>query len=165
MKLRHRRGAAVGDRGAVLPLTTTGDSRTSTATNQTQRRRMRSNFCNTGTGRIVLASTLFFLIVVTFRTLILLTTGTTGKKTRISTRLYTQAKKLGKNSTICPDGSLGILNDDYCDCLDGSDELSTVACSDILVQKKSFRCLDGFMIHSSRVKDGFYDCPDKSDEE
>jgi Glucosidase II beta subunit-like len=164
MKLRQRRGP-VGDRGAILPLTTTGDSRASIATNRTRRRRMRSNFFTTGIGCIVFASTLFFLIVVTFRTSILLTTGTTGKKIRNSTRLYTQTKKLGKNSTICPDGSLGIVNDDYCDCLDGSDELSTVACSDILVQKKSFRCLDGFMIYSSRVKDGVYDCPDKSDEE
>jgi Glucosidase II beta subunit-like len=152
----------VGDRGIVLPLNTAGDTRTSA--NLSQRRRRSASF-TLGFGCIVLASTLFFLIVISFRTSIILTTGKTGKKTRISTRLYTQAKKLGKNSTICSDGSLGILNDDYCDCLDGSDELSTAACSNILVQKKSFRCLDGFMIHSSRVKDGVYDCPDKSDEE
>jgi Glucosidase II beta subunit-like len=153
----------VGDRGIVLPPNTTRDTRTSA--NRSQRRRMRSASFTAGFGCIVLASTLFFLIIISFRTSIILTTGTNGKKVRNSTRLNAQAKKLGKNSTICPDGSLGIVNDDYCDCLDGSDELSTAACSNILVQKKSFRCLDGFMIHSSRVKDGVYDCPDKSDEE
>jgi Glucosidase II beta subunit-like len=64
----------------------------------------------------------------------------------------------------CSDGSFGIIDDDYCDCPDGVDEMNTAACSNILVQNRTFRCHDGTMIFSSRVKDGVYDCPDKSDE-
>jgi len=34
----------------------------------------------------------------------------------------------------------GVLNDDYCDCPDGSDETTTSACSHLLVGKRVFSC-------------------------
>ncbi len=62
----------------------------------------------------------------------------------------------------------GILNDDYCDCPDGSDEPNTSACSHILVGKKVFSCnehgIDGGKIFSSRVMDGIVDCQNGKDE-
>ena len=66
---------------------------------------------------------------------------------------------------VCPNGSKGILNDDYCDCEDGSDEHITSACSNILVQNKLFTCDNGTKsIFLSRVKDGVSDCLDGTDE-
>jgi len=67
---------------------------------------------------------------------------------------------------VCPDGSKGYLNDDYCDCSDGSDEPRTSACSDVLVHKPTFACGDGsgLVIFASRVGDGVRDCSDGSDE-
>ena len=65
----------------------------------------------------------------------------------------------------CPDGSKGFLNDNYCDCSDGSDETETSACSHILVNKKTFVCKDGNgSVFTSRVSDGVKDCSDGSDE-
>lgn len=65
----------------------------------------------------------------------------------------------------CPDGSSGLLNDDFCDCLDGSDESRTAACSHLNVQSPIFDCGDGdLFIFASRVKDGIKDCPNGSDE-
>ena len=60
----------------------------------------------------------------------------------------------------------GLLNDDYCDCPDGSDETLTSACSHITVGKRTFACNDEdkTMIFASRVGDGIIDCPDESDE-
>ena len=74
--------------------------------------------------------------------------------------------KKSEETIICPDKiTVGVLNDDYCDCPDGSDEPNTSACSNILVQKLSFHCLDGeLQIHASRVNDGINDCSDGSDE-
>lgn len=59
-----------------------------------------------------------------------------------------------------------IINDGYCDCSDGSDELSTDACSHILVQQPLFLCDHNMKaIYPSRVGDGIPDCVDRTDEE
>ncbi|KAI1883443.1 hypothetical protein AGOR_G00231500 [Albula goreensis] len=72
-----------------------------------------------------------------------------------------------KKSFLCIDGSKIIpfeqVNDDYCDCLDASDEPGTAACPN-----GRFYCVNlGFRPHyiqSSRVNDGICDCCDASDE-
>jgi protein kinase C substrate 80K-H len=71
---------------------------------------------------------------------------------------------------ICYSGC--IINDDYCDTLNGSDETTTPACSH-LQQNKTFPCTSGatssaeylnISIPFSRVGDGVCDCCDGSDE-
>ncbi|EGF83209.1 hypothetical protein BATDEDRAFT_21703 [Batrachochytrium dendrobatidis JAM81] len=55
------------------------------------------------------------------------------------------------------------LNDDYCDCADGSDEPGTSACANI--QQSVWICSKSKKhIPSSRVDDGICDCCDSSDE-
>ena len=55
------------------------------------------------------------------------------------------------------------LNDDYCDCTDGSDEPSTSACAAL---GSTFQCKygGGKSIPSSRVNDGVCDCCQGEDE-
>lgn len=73
----------------------------------------------------------------------------------------------GGDAFACFDGSatisIGQLNDDYCDCADGSDEPGTGAC-----ERGSFFCANaghkGQFVAASRVGDGICDCCDGSDE-
>lgn len=68
-------------------------------------------------------------------------------------------------SSVC-DGGKNAINDDYCDCGDGSDEPLTSACSGL--SKRMFVCGKGGPIKKeipySRVNDGICDCCDGSDE-
>ncbi|KAK9700070.1 hypothetical protein RND81_08G215400 [Saponaria officinalis] len=73
----------------------------------------------------------------------------------------------GSNLMNCKDGSKKInrsqLNDDFCDCIDGSDEPGTSACPN-----GRFYCRNAghlpLVLFSSRVNDGICDCCDGSDE-
>jgi hypothetical protein len=73
----------------------------------------------------------------------------------------------------CTDDSntFAVLNDNYCDCTDGSDENMTSACSNVVVQARVFHChsQEAYrfypkQVYSSRVNDGVCDCADGSDE-
>lgn len=76
-------------------------------------------------------------------------------------------KGLSSGAIKCKDGSKKFtkaqLNDDFCDCPDGSDEPGTSACP-----SGKFYCKNaghvGLFIYSSRVNDGLCDCCDGSDE-
>ncbi|KAJ9168762.1 hypothetical protein P3X46_020252 [Hevea brasiliensis] len=75
--------------------------------------------------------------------------------------------KIPSETIKCKDGSKKFtkaqLNDDFCDCLDGTDEPGTSACPE-----GKFYCRNSghipVLLFSSRVNDGICDCCDGSDE-
>ncbi|KAM7486439.1 hypothetical protein LguiA_002448 [Lonicera macranthoides] len=75
--------------------------------------------------------------------------------------------KVASGAIKCRDGSKKFsksqLNDDFCDCVDGTDEPGTSACPN-----GKFYCRNAghtpLFVHSSRVNDGICDCCDGSDE-
>lgn len=68
---------------------------------------------------------------------------------------------------VCADGTQSfpsdVVNDDYCDCKDGSDEPGTAACSNGVFYCKN-KLFKGQLIRSSRVDDTICDCCYGSDE-
>ena len=90
--------------------------------------------------------------------------GKNGKILGLDPELQDKYVDDGQGMWTCLDGDEVIpwymVNDDYCDCKDGSDEPSTSACP-----QQSFHCSLGYLtIPSSRVNDGVCDCCDGSDE-
>eukprot|EP00965_Chrysotila_dentata_P065481 2170177-Pleurochrysis_carterae.AAC.4 len=89
-----------------------------------------------------------------------------------------QAAAAGADAFVCDGRALppALLDDDYCDCSDGSDEPGTSACAGVgSIEKGSkskglatFRCANKphqpSFIYASRVGDGVCDCCDGSDE-
>lgn len=60
-------------------------------------------------------------------------------------------------------GEYALLNDDFCECSDGSDEPGTSACEE---EVDYFYCRDGGeVIHHTLIADGVCDCCDGSDEQ
>lgn len=166
MKLRQRR-ATNGNVGPILPLTMNVDPNTPLLTRNRRRRKypqsetiMKSAACCMFTS--LLSLMLFIcLAIISFQ----------GQHNRsydhkLLPKIARKVKWDRTTTITCADGkTLGLLNDNYCDCDDGRDEPNTSACSNILVMKLSFRCKDGSTtIHASRVNDGVYDCQDQTDE-
>ena len=106
--------------------------------------------------------------------LLLLASASTGAMPRNTHGMAeSDIDKLSSSEVFsCKDGSavlpIARLNDDFCDCADGSDEPGTSACAGTGTGDR-FYCTNqghlGRFIPSSRVGDGVCDCCDGSDEQ
>jgi Glucosidase II beta subunit-like len=154
MKLRQRRGV-IGSSGPILPLANNGDVK------RRRRRPMQVGVSMKRSACCLVVSLSSIILIIYF---VLASFPESHSNNRISRVLPKRTRKEIHNSITCADGLIGFVDDDYCDCEDGRDEPSTSACSNVLVQQKSFHCKDGVTIYASRVNDGVLDCPDRTDE-
>ena len=173
-KLRKRRPPA----REVLPLHHSPASSGSFGFQKGRRRRKRSGRQSSLARSVLVGSSIALLGIFGF---LRIWTFSTGESEQLHPSLVERMRKYRgnrwrsknaskqKNQTRkrfqCADGTIGYLNDDYCDCSDGRDEVGTAACSHVLVQQEVFQCRDGSVaIFASHVGDGINDCPDGSDE-
>ena len=111
--------------------------------------------------------TTLVLVIYTHRYRVTTATDTAILPKGVNPELSPFYSTLSSGKFHCLDGSATIpsdqVNDDYCDCEDGSDEPGTSACSNA-----SFFCPNvghaAKSVVSSRVNDGICDCCDGSDE-
>jgi hypothetical protein len=79
-----------------------------------------------------------------------------------------QPIKVNITYMTCDNGEVtnAVFGDNYCDCKDGSDELTTNACSLFFPHEPLFECKDPHdkKIFLSRVNDNVCDCPNGKDE-
>eukprot|EP00262_Sarcandra_glabra_P010152 TRINITY_DN2507_c0_g1_i1.p1 TRINITY_DN2507_c0_g1~~TRINITY_DN2507_c0_g1_i1.p1 ORF type:complete len:621 (-),score=154.43 TRINITY_DN2507_c0_g1_i1:203-2065(-) len=109
-----------------------------------------------------------FSLLITSLYLVFIIVGSASTLSKQSLGIAPQDEKYYKSEIIkCKDGSKKFtkaqLNDDFCDCSDGTDEPGTSACPE-----GKFYCRNAghvpLTLFSSRVNDGICDCCDGSDE-
>ncbi|KAL1195223.1 Glucosidase 2 subunit beta [Cardamine amara subsp. amara] len=122
--------------------------------------------------RVVVSSSVFISLKLSFLLLLLLDSAIRSSSSPVNDPflgISPQDEKYYKSSSEikCKDGSKKFtrvqLNDDFCDCPDGTDEPGTSACPN-----GKFYCRNAghspLVLFSSRVNDGLCDCCDGSDE-
>lgn len=165
MNLRKRRPP-----GTILPMTTDDDGGTNARSQQRRRRRRKTNngiSRTLSTFRVATCLVSLGVIAVWHQE-----TQNPIIRSAFSALGTSDSRTARRTSSVpmsfnCANGvGRGVLNDDYCDCTDGSDEPNTSACSDRVPQQALFRCHTPTTttIYTSRVNDGVRDCPDGSDE-
>ena len=112
-------------------------------------------------------TSILLFVITFFISLSTLSLADVPRPRGVSLSKATLYKPRSDDTWVCLDNSKTVkfvqINDDYCDCADGSDEPGTSACS-----QGRFHCANrGYRpqdVPSSRVNDGVCDCCDGSDE-